>query len=199
MSREKYGHGKLGEQNRPCLETRGREGGRRTAHPFVDLEREQGARNPLKAERGGYYDIDFALMYLRLKGAGIFYKVLNTPQRIDVLDRKHRRTIFAAFAGSTCVSCLVSVVFVLRKPLSRTTCLCHIVNNDQAVLGEAIRRACAAPPIVSTSVPETIYFSFSRMPFAVAASGAFGAIATNFVRSSSTGWTFTAIRPAPTR
>ncbi|HJT86380.1 MAG TPA: hypothetical protein VJ732_00960, partial [Bryobacteraceae bacterium] len=45
------------------------------------LEREQGPRNPLKAGMGGYYDIDFALMYLRLKGAGIFYKVLNTPER----------------------------------------------------------------------------------------------------------------------
>ena len=36
---------------------------------------------------GGYYDIDFALMYLRLKGAGIFYKVLNTPERIDVIEK----------------------------------------------------------------------------------------------------------------
>jgi len=26
-------------------------------------------------------------MYLRLKGAGIFYKVLNTPQRIDVIEK----------------------------------------------------------------------------------------------------------------
>jgi glutamate-ammonia-ligase adenylyltransferase len=51
------------------------------------LEREQGARNPLKAGRGGDYDIDFALMYLRLKGAGIFYKVLNTPERIDVIEK----------------------------------------------------------------------------------------------------------------
>jgi len=46
------------------------------------LEREQGPRNPLKAGMGGYYDIDFALMYLRLKGAGIFYKVLNTPSAL---------------------------------------------------------------------------------------------------------------------
>ncbi len=51
------------------------------------LEREQGSRNPLKAGTGGYYDIDFALMYLRLKGAGIFYKVLNTPERIDVIEQ----------------------------------------------------------------------------------------------------------------
>ncbi len=51
------------------------------------LEKEQGAKNPLKAGRGGYYDIDFALMYLRLKGAGIFFKVLNTPERIDVIEK----------------------------------------------------------------------------------------------------------------
>jgi [glutamine synthetase] adenylyltransferase / [glutamine synthetase]-adenylyl-L-tyrosine phosphorylase len=51
------------------------------------LEREQGPRNPLKAGVGGYYDIDFSLMYMRLKGAGIFYKVLNTPERIDVIEK----------------------------------------------------------------------------------------------------------------
>jgi [glutamine synthetase] adenylyltransferase / [glutamine synthetase]-adenylyl-L-tyrosine phosphorylase len=50
------------------------------------LEREQGPRNPLKAGIGGYYDIDFALMYLRLREAGVFYKVLNTPERIDVIE-----------------------------------------------------------------------------------------------------------------
>jgi glutamate-ammonia-ligase adenylyltransferase len=51
------------------------------------LEKEQGSRNPLKAAAGGFYDIDFALMYLRLRGAGIFYKVLNTPARIDVIEQ----------------------------------------------------------------------------------------------------------------
>jgi glutamate-ammonia-ligase adenylyltransferase len=51
------------------------------------LEREQGGRNPLKAGVGGYYDIDFSLMYLRLKGAGIFFRVLNTPERIDVIEK----------------------------------------------------------------------------------------------------------------
>jgi [glutamine synthetase] adenylyltransferase / [glutamine synthetase]-adenylyl-L-tyrosine phosphorylase len=51
------------------------------------LEREQGDRNPLKAAAGGYYDIDFALMYLRLKSAGFFFKVLNTPERIDIVEK----------------------------------------------------------------------------------------------------------------
>jgi glutamate-ammonia-ligase adenylyltransferase len=50
------------------------------------LEKEQGASHPLKAGRGGYYDIDFLLMYLRLKDAGVFYTVLNTPERIGVLS-----------------------------------------------------------------------------------------------------------------
>ena len=53
----------------------------------VRLEREQGSFNPLKAGPGGYYDIDFALMFLRLKGAGIFFKALNTPERIDVIEQ----------------------------------------------------------------------------------------------------------------
>jgi [glutamine synthetase] adenylyltransferase / [glutamine synthetase]-adenylyl-L-tyrosine phosphorylase len=50
------------------------------------LESEQGAAHPLKAGRGGYYDIDFILMYLRLKNAGVYFKVLNTPERIEVLE-----------------------------------------------------------------------------------------------------------------
>ncbi len=50
------------------------------------LEKEQGALQPLKAGRGGYYDIDFLLMYLRLKSAGVFFRVLNTPARIEVLE-----------------------------------------------------------------------------------------------------------------
>lgn len=51
------------------------------------LEREQGATQPLKAGSGGYYDIDFILMYLRLKSAGFFFKQLSTPQRIEVIEK----------------------------------------------------------------------------------------------------------------
>jgi [glutamine synthetase] adenylyltransferase / [glutamine synthetase]-adenylyl-L-tyrosine phosphorylase len=51
------------------------------------LEREQGGASPLKAGRGGYYDPDFILMYLRLKGAGMFFKTLNTPERIDIVEK----------------------------------------------------------------------------------------------------------------
>ncbi|HVW11497.1 MAG TPA: hypothetical protein VHC90_23085 [Bryobacteraceae bacterium] len=55
------------------------------AHMRRRLEKEQGVRNPLKAGTGGYYDIDFVLMYLRLRDADSFYKALNTPKRIDVI------------------------------------------------------------------------------------------------------------------
>ncbi|MCA2962735.1 MAG: glutamine-synthetase adenylyltransferase [Acidobacteriaceae bacterium] len=51
------------------------------------LERQHGAAQPLKAGAGGYYDIDFILMYLRLKSAGFFFKQLSTPQRIDVVEK----------------------------------------------------------------------------------------------------------------
>jgi len=50
------------------------------------LEKELGVGHPLKAGVGGFYDIDFLLLYLRLKAAGIFYKVLNTPARIDIIE-----------------------------------------------------------------------------------------------------------------
>jgi glutamate-ammonia-ligase adenylyltransferase len=62
------------------------------------LEKEQSSSNPLKAGVGGYYDIDFSLMYLRLKSAGIFYTVLNTPARIDIIERMgHLERADAAF------------------------------------------------------------------------------------------------------
>lgn len=53
------------------------------------LDKEQGTTHPLKAGRGGYYDIDFLLMYLRLKTAGVFFRSLNTPERIEVLESMH--------------------------------------------------------------------------------------------------------------
>ncbi|MGA3024478.1 MAG: glutamine-synthetase adenylyltransferase [Bryobacteraceae bacterium] len=56
-------------------------------HMRARVEKEQGSVNPLKAGLGGYYDIDFILMYLRLKAAGLFFKVLNTPERIDVIEK----------------------------------------------------------------------------------------------------------------
>jgi [glutamine synthetase] adenylyltransferase / [glutamine synthetase]-adenylyl-L-tyrosine phosphorylase len=50
------------------------------------LEKEQGPDHPLKAGPGGFYDIDFSLLFLRLKAGGIFYKVLNTPARVEIIE-----------------------------------------------------------------------------------------------------------------
>lgn len=62
------------------------------------LQRELGDSNPLKAGEGGYYDIDFVLMYLRLRSAGIFFRQLNTPRRIDVVEKMgHLERTDAAF------------------------------------------------------------------------------------------------------
>ncbi len=68
------------------------------------IEREHGETSPLKNAPGGYYDIDFALMYLRLKSAGIFFKVLNTPARIEVVEQmghlEHNDAQFLADAAT---------------------------------------------------------------------------------------------------
>jgi glutamate-ammonia-ligase adenylyltransferase len=78
----------LGELQRVDWRRYGQSGRSRTdlRQMRARLEREQGAAQPLKAGRGGYYDIDFLLMYLRLKSAGVFFQVLNTPERIEVLE-----------------------------------------------------------------------------------------------------------------
>jgi glutamate-ammonia-ligase adenylyltransferase len=62
------------------------------------LQREQGTEAPLKAAQGGYYDADFILMYLRLRGAGMFFKSLNTPERIDIVEKMgHLERVDAEF------------------------------------------------------------------------------------------------------
>lgn len=66
------------------------QGGRSRTDLFqmrLRLQREQAEANPLKAATGGYYDADFILMFLRLRGAGMFFKSLNTPERIDVVEK----------------------------------------------------------------------------------------------------------------
>ena len=51
------------------------------------IERAQGPSHPIKAGAGGYYDIDFILMSLRLKDAGLFFSSLNTPERIGIIRK----------------------------------------------------------------------------------------------------------------
>lgn len=56
------------------------------------LERELGGTTPLKAGRGGYYDIDFLLLYLRLRGAVVFFDYLSTPARIELVRQSGQIT-----------------------------------------------------------------------------------------------------------
>ena len=49
------------------------------------IEKERGPSEPFKAGPGGYFDIDFVLLYLRLKSAGLFFEFLSTPKRIEVV------------------------------------------------------------------------------------------------------------------
>lgn len=51
------------------------------------LEDEQGESKPLRSAPGGYYDIDFILLYWRLLHAESFYESLNTPERIDIIRK----------------------------------------------------------------------------------------------------------------
>jgi glutamate-ammonia-ligase adenylyltransferase len=49
------------------------------------LQKSQGEKQPIKSGAGGYYDIDFILMYLRLRDAGTFFESLNTLERISII------------------------------------------------------------------------------------------------------------------
>lgn len=49
------------------------------------IEKDQGSKRPIKSGAGGYYDIDFILMALRLRRAEMFFESLNTLQRIEII------------------------------------------------------------------------------------------------------------------
>jgi glutamate-ammonia-ligase adenylyltransferase len=77
------------------------------------IEKEQGPSHPIKAAAGGYYDIDFILTSLRLRDAGRFYELLNTPERIRVTreaglldhsqaDALHRNAVFFRSLDHAC-------------------------------------------------------------------------------------------------
>ncbi len=66
------------------------------------IEKDQGEKRPIKSGPGGYYDIDFILMSLRLRRAEMFFESLNTLQRIEIihatglLDDKDRNSLLDA-------------------------------------------------------------------------------------------------------
>jgi glutamate-ammonia-ligase adenylyltransferase len=104
------------------------------------IEKEQGLRNPLKAGPGGYYDLDFALLYLRLKGAGIFFKALNTPQRIDVVEKMgHLDREEAGFLRDA-ATFYRAIDHGMRVSTGHAEGTLPVSPAQRAILGELVRR-----------------------------------------------------------
>jgi glutamate-ammonia-ligase adenylyltransferase len=104
------------------------------------LEREQGVEHPLKAGAGGYYDIDFVLMYLRLRGAGIFYTSLNTPERIEVIERMGLLTREDADFLRTAAVFYRSLDHGLRVSTGRSQGNLPTAASQLAIVTELVRR-----------------------------------------------------------
>jgi glutamate-ammonia-ligase adenylyltransferase len=104
------------------------------------LEREQGAAQPLKAGAGGYYDIDFMLMYLRLRGAGIFYRSLNTPERLEVIERMGLLAREAAESLRTAAVFYRALDHALRVSTGRPEAVLPRAPSQVEILTDLVRR-----------------------------------------------------------
>ncbi len=114
------------------------------------LQREQGTLAPLKAGYGGYYDADFILMYLRLKGAGLFYKKLNTPERIDVVEKMgHLERDDAAFLLQA-TTFFRSLDHAVRVVTGRAEEKLPASETEREMIAELMRRWTNERPTAST-------------------------------------------------
>ncbi len=110
------------------------------------IEKEQGRKNPLKSGSGGYYDIDFILLYQRLKSAGIFFEYLTTPQRIEIARA------LGNMSEEDCEFLLKAAVFFrsldhgMRVTAGKSSGQAPAAANQQEVLGELLRRWSAIQP-----------------------------------------------------
>ena len=87
------------------------------------LEDEQGETLPLRSGPGGYYDIDFILLYWRLLHAESFYESLNTPERIEIIrktDPDNVRDLDELLAATTVLRALDHAVRVNKGVSSGT-------------------------------------------------------------------------------
>jgi glutamate-ammonia-ligase adenylyltransferase len=108
------------------------------------IEKEQGLRNPLKAGPGGYYDLDFALLYLRLKGAGIFFRALNTPERIDVVEKMGHLDRQQAEFLRDAATLYRAIDHGMRVSTGHAEGTLPVSPAQRAVLGELVERWCPA-------------------------------------------------------
>ncbi len=113
------------------------------------LQREQGGATPLKAAEGGYYDADFILMYLRLKGAGMFFKSLNTPERIDVVEKMgHLERADAEFLLQA-TTFFRALDHAIRVVMGRAEEKLPSSNAEREMVAELVRRWTKEPSSAS--------------------------------------------------
>jgi glutamate-ammonia-ligase adenylyltransferase len=110
------------------------------------LEREQGKQHPIKAGAGGYYDLDFILMYLRLRDAGIFFESLSTPERIEVIHATGRLTAKQARTLHDIAVCFRALDHAIRIATGHSSSTIPASLSKQEILAELIGRWSSIKP-----------------------------------------------------
>jgi glutamate-ammonia-ligase adenylyltransferase len=111
------------------------------------LEREQGAQRPIKAGAGGYYDLDFILMYLRLRDAGIFFESLTTPERIEVIRSTGRLTAKQAATLHETAVFFRALDHAIRVSTGHSSSMIPASLFKQEILAELIGRWSRIKPV----------------------------------------------------
>jgi glutamate-ammonia-ligase adenylyltransferase len=104
------------------------------------LEREQGPAKPIKAGPGGYYDIDFILLYLRLRDASVFFESLNTPERIAVVQSMGGLTRDQAARLSETAIFFRALDHAIRAATGHSAGMIPTARSQQDPIAELVRR-----------------------------------------------------------
>ena len=110
------------------------------------IERELGPGQPLKAGPGGYYDIDFILLYLRLREASLFFQSLNTPERISVIRSMEGLTPDQADLMQRNAVFYRSLDHAIRVATGHSAKGLPTTRSLQAIVSELVGRWVEAPP-----------------------------------------------------
>lgn len=106
------------------------------------LENEQGRERPIKSGPGGYYDIDFILMYLRLRDAGVFFPLLNTPERIRVVRTLGHLTLEEAARLEHMAVFYRSLDHAIRVVTGRSASKVPTSPSTRRILAALVERWC---------------------------------------------------------
>ncbi|MEZ5393853.1 MAG: hypothetical protein R2724_13585 [Bryobacterales bacterium] len=104
------------------------------------LERERGDAEPVKTGPGGYFDIDFILLYLRLKSADEFFELLSTPERIAIVRELGGLSEEQARFLEEAAVFFRSVDHAVRIATGRPTGRIPAAVGAQESVGELVRR-----------------------------------------------------------